>query len=119
MARWSFPITRVTQHAPSWSALDVGLAGGFLTLLWVDASQTRSLARQHWDGFYEANPILGHRPSEGQINTYTAAAAVTTLGIAAALPASARHWWLGAALAIQAVTVYHTTSNVGVSLSVR
>jgi hypothetical protein len=113
------PLTHVTHLAPSWSAADVGLAGGFLALLWVDACQTRSLARQGWDGFSEANPILGHRPSEGRINTYTAAAAVTTLGIAAALRPRERRWWLGAALAVQAFTVYHTTSRVGVSFRVQ
>ena len=117
--QWSMPITSVTRHAPSWNAIDVGLASGFVAALWIDAAQTRALARNNWQGFYESNPLLGPRPSEGQINTYTAAAAVTTLGIAAALPPRARRWWLAAALAVEAYTVYSTTAHLGVSLRVR
>lgn len=116
---WSMPTYQIARHLPSWSATDFSLAGGFLTLLWVDASQTRSLARRNWKGFTEANPLLGRKPSEGQINTYSAAAALTTLGIAAALPPKARRWWLGGAVALQAFTVYHTTAQLGVSFSVR
>ncbi|HEV8380691.1 MAG TPA: hypothetical protein VGQ29_03840 [Gemmatimonadales bacterium] len=117
--RWSLPMSHVRRQVPSWSATDLSLAGGFLTLLWVDASQTRSLARKNWRGFSEANPLLGRKPSEGQVNTYTALAAVTTLGIAQALQPKARRWWLGAAVALQAFTVYHSTAHLGVSFSVR
>ena len=117
--RWSLPLNQATRHVPSWSATDLGLAGGFLTLLWVDASQTRSLARTNWKGFSEANPLLGRKPSEGQINTYTAVVAVTTLGIAQALRPKAHRWWLGAVVALQAFTVYRSTAHLGVSFSVR
>jgi len=116
--RWSMPVKNVTRHAPSWSATDIGLASGFLALLWVDAAQTRSLARNNWQRFYEANPILGRQPSVGRINTYTAAAAITTLGIAAVLPARARRWWLAGAFAVQATTVIYTTTQVGVAFRV-
>ena len=112
------PVKNVTRHAPSWSATDIGLASGFLALLWVDAAQTRSLARNNWQRFYEANPILGRQPSVGRINTYTAAAAITTLGIAAVLPARARRWWLAGAFAVQATTVIYTTTQVGVAFRV-
>jgi len=115
--RWSLPITSVTRHAPSWSATDIGLAGGFLAVLWVDAAQTRSVARGSWRGFHEANPIIGPRPTVGQVNTYTAAAAVTTLGVAAVLPARARRWWLIGALAVEAYAVTGTTSS-GISLRI-
>jgi len=114
--RWSMPLNNVTRHAPSWSATDVGLASGFLAILWVDAAQTRSIARNSWEGFQEANPLIGPRPTVSQINTYTAAAAVGTLGIAAVLPQRARRWWLMTALAVEAYTVYHTTARMGISL---
>src|SRR6267142_1994684 len=117
--RWSIPATQVTRHVPSWSTTDVGLATGFLAMLWVDAAQTRSLARQGWTRFQETNPILGREPSVGRINTYTAGAAVATLGIAAVLPPRARRWWLASAFAIQAPTVVYTTTAVGVSFRVR
>lgn len=119
--RWSMPVNSVTRHAPSpsWSATDIGLAGGFLAMLWVDAAQTRSLARQNWVGFYETNPILGREPSVGKINTYTAAAAITTLGVAALLPPRARRWWLAGALAVETATVIYTTTEVGVAFRIR
>jgi hypothetical protein len=117
--RWSMPVNGVTRHAPSWNATDIGLAGGFLAMLWVDAAQTRSLARQNWVGFSETNPILGPQPSIGKINTYTAAAAITTLGVAALLPPRARRWWLAGAFAVETATVLYTTTQVGVALRVR
>lgn len=113
--RWSMPLHNVTRHAPSWSATDLGLAGGFLAFLWVDAAQTRSIARNNWAGFYESNPILGPRPSVGQINSYTAAAAVTTLSVAALLPARARRWWLLGAIAVETFAVTATTRS-GIAL---
>jgi hypothetical protein len=112
---WSMPLTHVTRHVPSWSVTDVGLASGFLAVLWVDAAQTRSLANNNWAGFYEVNPIIGPRPTVGQINSYTAAAAVTTLGVAALLPARARRWWLLSALAIETYAVTATTRS-GIAL---
>lgn len=113
------PVNNVTRHVPSWTATDIGLAGGFLAMLWVDAAHTRSLARNNWEGFYEANPILGRQPSVGRINTYTAAVAITTLGVAAILPPRARRWWLAGALAIEATTVIYTTTQVGVAFTLR
>jgi hypothetical protein len=116
---WSMPVSGVTRHAPSWNATDIGLAGGFLAMLWVDAAQTRSLARQGWVGFYESNPILGAQPSVGAINTYTAAVAITTLGVAALLPPRARRWWLAGAFAVETATVIYSTTQVGVAFRVR
>ena len=114
------PMNTVTRRVPSWSATDIGLAGGFLALLWVDAAQTRSIARHGWkDGFYEANPILGRRPTVGQINTYTAAAAVATLGVAAVLPPRVRRWFLAGAVAVEATTVIYMTTSVGIPLTIR
>ena len=113
------PVNHVTRRIPSWSATDVGLAGGFLALLWVDAAQTRSIARRGWNGFQEANPILGRQPNVGQINTYTAAAAITTLGIAAVLPPKARRFWLAGAFAVEASTVIYMTTSVGIPLTLR
>jgi hypothetical protein len=117
--QWSMPVSRLTRHVPSWSRTDIALAGGFLAMLWVDAAQTRSLARQNWAGFYETNPILGPKPSVSRINTYTAAAAITTLGVAAILPPRARRWWLAGAFAVETSTVIYTTTQLGIALRVR
>jgi len=115
--QWSLPTSHVTRHIPSWSATDIGLATGFLATLWIDAAQTRALARQGWTGFHENNPILGQTPSVAQINRYTAAAAVATLGIAAVLPPRARRWWLASAFVVEASTVIYTTTSVGVAFT--
>src|SRR5437762_13764335 len=78
--RWSMSITSVTRHAPSWSATDVGLAGGLLAILWGDAAQTRSIAPGSWRGFHAVNPVTGPRPTVGPAHTYSVAAAATPLG---------------------------------------
>src|SRR2546429_1819800 len=86
----------------SWTTSHTALASAFTVVLLVDAAQTRDLARRGWPGFREANPLLGPRPSVGQVNTYTALAAAATMTAAAAAPRRLRPWLLGAALAAQA-----------------
>src|SRR3989442_7134544 len=56
----------------SWRQSDVALASAFTAALLIDAGQTRGLARGGWQGFRETNPLLGSRPTVGQLNTYTA-----------------------------------------------
>jgi hypothetical protein len=112
------PMLRAGATLParvSWRASDVALAGAFAVALAIDAAQTRGLAQHGWQTHREANPILGPRPSVGQVNTYTAAAAVTVLGVAAVVPRRVRPWLLGAALAVETFTVAGNTRH-GVAL---
>lgn len=95
----------------SWNRSHTALAGAFVVTLLMDAGQTRELARHGWQGFREANPVLGDHPSVGQVNTYTAIAGLTVLGAAAALPPRVRPWLLGAAIAVQALTVGSSVQN--------
>ena len=95
----------------SWNQTHTALAGAFVVTLLMDAGQTRDLARHGWSGFREANPLLGARPSVGQVNTYTAIAGLSVLGAAAALPPKVRPWLLGAAIAVQAFTVAGSVQN--------
>lgn len=95
----------------SWTQTHTVLASAFVVTLMMDAAQTRELARHGWSGFREANPLLGARPSVGQVNTYTAIAGLTVLGAAAALPPKVRPWLLGAAIAVQAFTVAGSMQN--------
>src|SRR6266576_264957 len=81
------------------------LASAFLVTLLIDAAQTRELAREGWQGFRESNPLLGERPSVGRVNSYTALAGLTVLGVAAAAPPRLRPWLLGAAVAVQLFTI--------------
>ena len=91
----------ITQQN-AWRPGEIALAGAFTAALLLDAAQTRRLARGGWRGFYETNPILGTRPSEGRINTYTAVAGLSVLGAAAVAPKRLRPWVLGLAFAVEA-----------------
>ena len=95
----------------NWSQTDLTLAGAFTVALLVDAGQTRWLAKGGWHAFRETNPILGSRPTVGQLNTYTAVSGIAVLGAAAAAPARVRPWLLGAALAVEAFTIAGTTQQ--------
>jgi len=94
-----------------WSTTDVTLAGAFAAALLIDAGQTRGLARDGWRGWRETNPILGPRPSVGQLDTYTAVAGLAVLGAAAAVPPRVRPWLLGAAFAVEAFTIAGTVQR--------
>jgi len=115
-AAWSVP-WRMPRR-PSWNSSEIALAGAFAAALWIDAAQTRALARGGWRGFRETNPILGPSPTVSQINAYTAVAGLTVLGAAAAVPARMRPWLLGAALAVETVTVAGTIQK-GVAITFR
>src|SRR5207244_7145325 len=91
-----------------WTLAHTALTNVFAITLLIDAAQTRELARQGWVGFREANPLLGERPSVGQVNTYTALAGLSVLGAAAALPPRVRPWQLAAASAVQAFTIHRS-----------
>lgn len=95
----------------SWSATDIALAGAFTAALLIDHGQTRKLARDGWNGWRETNPILGPRPSVGQLDTYATFAGLAVLGTAAALPGRFRSWFLGAAFAVEAFTIAGTVQR--------
>ena len=102
---------RPTLPHLSWSQTDLTLATAFTVALMVDAGQTRWLAKGGWHDFRETNPILGSRPTVGQLNTYTAVSGLAVLGAAAVAPARVRPWLLGAALAVEAFTIAGTTQQ--------
>src|SRR5690242_6852041 len=97
-------LTRLPTRV-SWTPSHTALASAFVVTLLIDAAQTRALARQGWVGFRESNPLLGERPSVGRVNSYTALAGLSVLGVAAAAPPRWRPWLLGAAVAVQAFTI--------------
>lgn len=108
---WSTEPIGALPAAVSWNRSHTALAGAFVVGLLIDAAQTRELARGGWTNFRESNPLLGDRPTVGQVNTYTALAAVSVLGAAAAVPPRVRPWLLGAAIAVQALTVGSSVKN--------
>jgi hypothetical protein len=104
-ASWSTEhLTRLPARV-SWAPSHTALAGAFVVTLLIDAAQTRELARQGWVGYRETNPLLGVRPSVGRVNSYTVLAGLSVLGAAAAGPPRLRPWLLGAAIAVQALTI--------------
>src|SRR5260370_32195644 len=85
-ASWSTEdLTRLPARV-SWTPSHTALASAFVVTLLIDAAQTRELARQGWVGFRESNPLLRERPSVGRVNSYTALAGLSVLGVAAAPP---------------------------------
>jgi len=106
---WAVPRVN-TQRASVWRLPGVASASPIRPLL-VDAGQTRWLAKGGWHAFRETNPILGSRPTVGQLNTYTAVSGIAVLGAAAVAPARVRPWLLGAALAVEAFTIAGTTQQ--------
>ncbi len=116
----AFPVgaaaQRATRHEGSWNRAHIALASAFAVALWIDAAQTRGLAARGWQGYREANPILGPHPTAGQVNTYTAVAGLSVLGTAAAVPARIRSWVLGVALAIEMFTIAGTVRE-GIAIS--
>ena len=100
----------------TWTRTEVALAAGFTTALLMDAAQTRGLARGGWEGFHEANPLLGSHPSVTRINVYTAVAGLTVLGAVAVAPARMRPWLLGAAFVVEALTVARN-AQAGITLT--
>jgi hypothetical protein len=100
-----------------WRPSEIALAGAFTAALLIDAGATRRLAAGGWRDYTESNPILGPRPSVGQVNTYTVVAGVTVLGVAAVAPRRARPWILGAALAVEVVALA-AMSREGVAIRI-
>ncbi len=107
-ARASFSTEHLTRLPArvSWTPSHTALASAFVVTLLIDAGQTRQLARNGWQGFRESNPLLGERPSVGRVNSYTALAGLSVLGVAAVAPRRLRPWVLGAAIAVQAFTIH-------------
>src|SRR2546425_6410268 len=79
-ASWSTEhLTRLPARV-SWTPSHTALASAFVVTLLIDAAQTRELARQRWQGFREAYPLLGERPSVRPVNSYTSPAGLIVLG---------------------------------------
>ncbi|HUL04351.1 MAG TPA: hypothetical protein VLV16_14110 [Gemmatimonadales bacterium] len=95
-----------------WSHVDVALAASATVGLLIDWSQTSQAMQQGW---VEANPILGRRPTLQQLTTYNLVALSSTLGVGAVLPSRWRSAWFAG---IVAVEVYAITGNAAAGLHV-
>ena len=90
-------------HADDWSAADKALLGAALTAIAIDYAQTRFISEHPHDFHEQGNKFfLGSHPSVGRVNTYFAAYALTTVGMAYVLPSDYRKLYLGG------ITLYET-----------
>lgn len=95
-----------------WSQANAALAAGATAGILIDWSQTSQAMRQGW---IEANPFLGDRPSLRRLTTYNLVAISTTLAVGAALPTRWRSLWFGG---IAALELYAITGNAAAGLHV-
>lgn len=95
-----------------WTRANVALAATAAAGILIDWSQTNQAMQQGW---VEANPILGERPSLRQLTVYNLVALSATLGVGAALPSRWRSAWFAS---IVAVELYAITGNAAAGLHV-
>ncbi|HUL49823.1 MAG TPA: hypothetical protein VLT79_07420 [Gemmatimonadales bacterium] len=65
--------------------------------------------------FDEMNPMLGHHPSVGQLNTYNVLVLGANLGIGCVLPSKWRTLWFTAVTAFETAIVLHQY-NIGLHI---
>jgi len=95
------------------TTVDYVLAVGSTALIVADWSQTLRIADnpRRWS---EANPVYGHHPSEGRVNTI-GTLSLASNGAAFLLPKTPRRIWYAAQTVLEAVTVTHNLS-MGISI---
>lgn len=95
--------------ACSGSLRHVNRAGAVLATaaLACDYGQTRSAAAAHWEGHYEANPVMGTNPSTSTVDMYFAATAVVVHLGAQLLPERIRPLAYAAVIGVQAHAIHN------------
>jgi hypothetical protein len=86
----------------------------YLTLLAIDWSQTRYIAKNP-DRFREINPLLGEHPSLGKVNNYFVASALVNIAAVHYLPERYRKPFQYLTIGFEATTVAHNYS-IGIKL---
>lgn len=69
-------------------------------------------------GFEEGNLLLGRNPTVGELNSYSAAALLGTLAVAAVLPGNWRTAWLAGVTGLEIGRAWHS-ARIGLRLSMR
>jgi len=85
--------------------IDYGLATVSSSLLVLDWSQTREVAR-HPGSYSETNFLLGRHPSPAVVDRYFAIVGLANLA-ALKLPAIPRRLWYGSVIVLESVCLYH------------
>lgn len=93
-----------------WTTANKILAGTALTSLLLDHATTVDFARNN-RGLEEANPILGKRPSVGQVNAYSLSVALSGALLANKLPPKWRNIFLGGVTALELGAMLNNRRN--------
>jgi len=107
------PLPELPRITSDWSDSDT-TRQTYLTLsLYADYAQTRSIRKT--PGLWETNPILGLHPSDKQVAVYFIGSALTSYGIARALPAGwPRQSFQYGVIALQLAVIVHN-KRIGMS----
>lgn len=85
----------------TWTPADTRAESVYLLLHAADWAQTLQIADSN-GRWQETNPLLGRRPSRGEVNAYFAATAVAHVLIARQLSPEARRWFQGISIGVEA-----------------
>lgn len=107
---WIVPV-----RADDWTERDTARQAVVTGLLVADWGQTLDMTGRYDEGYWERNPLLGHYPSRGEVNTYFAAAIVGHYLIARSLSRDNRARWQWSFIVLEGLIVGHNY-KAGLSL---
>ncbi len=100
----------------AWTGMDEAFEVAFVAVAYVDWRQTRAFTqKQYWDGYYEANPILGKHPSPTTINQTFFCGIVGHYVVARMLPKKWRNVFQYVTLGLESGAVGHNF-QVGIKM---
>jgi hypothetical protein len=102
------------SFAEDWTTADTLREVAWQVVNAADWGTTLEIAR-HPNEYKEYNPLLGHHPSVGKVNTYFIAGAVAHFGVSYLLPKEWRPWWQYASIGISGACAVHNL-NVGLRI---
>ncbi len=108
-----------SQAADKWDRVDYTLLATSTALKFIDWRQTLYVTNhprtETENGYHEANPILGQRPSNDQVHLYFLGTLAAEIAIAHFLPSSLRKPWLLMWIGISGWSINHNES-VGIGI---
>lgn len=78
-----------------------------------DWAQTRALASEGWPGYHESNPIMGPKPSTGDVTLYFSSAIAINAAVYHLMPRRWKALLPGAVTASQIKTIAVNTPHTG------
>jgi hypothetical protein len=106
---------QVAAWCDNWTTTDTVLTVAAGAVIVADWGQTLNIVRRP-DEFREANPILPHYPTRGQVNQHFMAQIVVHSMVACALPANYRKIYV-AGVALHGATLVFNNNRIGLKVS--